>query len=88
MKKEILKVVFRKFKDGEIIAIFPEYGYKRNYKIESYVLNGQHIEVYSDIVDITTLATELEYKELLEEISCIYNDCSIKVLKKMKIKYK
>ena len=37
MKQE-LKVVFRKFENDEVIALFPQFTNKNNYKIESYIL--------------------------------------------------
>lgn len=87
MKKEVLKVVFRKFGDGEIIALFPQFTNKKKYTIESYMRIGQHGECDSLIVHSTKLAEESEYKELLNEIKNIYHEYDIKVMKKLIIKW-
>ena len=51
MKKE-LKVVFRKFDNGEIIAMFPQFGNKRNWRIDSYCINDWLSKI---VADLTTL---------------------------------
>ena len=86
MKKE-LKVVFRKFDDGEIIAMFPQFGNKRNWKIDSYMHIGQHGECDPMITNITKLATESEYESLLKEIQSIYHEYDIRVMKKLHIEW-
>ena len=86
MKKE-LKVVFRKFDNGEIIAMFPQFTNKRNYRIDSYMHIGQHGECDPMIVHDTELATESEYESLLKEILSIYHDYDIRVMKKLNIKW-
>ena len=88
MEKQILKVVFRKFNDGEIIALFPQFTNKYNYKIDSYMHIGQHGEVdHHAILEQTKLATEEEYQALLNEIKSIYRDYDIKVMKKLNVKF-
>lgn len=70
----VLKVVFRKM-EGEIIALFPEHGFKRNYHVLAYVHNGQHIEVdYNSIIRASKPANVIEYSKLLEEIQSIYGE--------------
>lgn len=89
MKKQILKVVFRKFDNDEIIALFPEitFGYP-HYKMMSYMSIGQHYEVdHHAIIQQTKLATEDEYKTLLKEIEKVYHEYEIKVMKKINIKW-
>ena len=86
MKKE-LKVVFRKFDDGEVIAMFPQFGNKRNWKIDSYMHIGQHGECDPMITNITKLATESEYESLLKEIQSIYHEYDIRVMKKLHIEW-
>jgi len=77
MKKDNFKtkVVFRKFKDGEIIALFPFE--TQNYKNDclSYMHLGQHSEAsYFYCIQISKPATEKEYKDLFNELSEIgYN---------------
>ena len=86
MKKE-LKVVFRKFDNGEVIAMFPQFTNKRNYRIDSYMHIGQHGECDPMITNITKLATESEYESLLKEIQSIYHEYDIRVMKKLHIEW-
>ena len=86
MKQE-LKVVFRKFENDEVIALFLQFTNKNNYKIESYMHIGQHSECDPLIVHDTKLATENEYEPLLKEIESIYDDYEIKIMKKLNIKW-
>ena len=89
MEKQILKVVFRKFNDGEIIALFPQIKFGcPHYEIMSYMHIGQHTEVdHHAILEQTKLATKEEYQTLLNEIKSIYHDYDIKVMKKLNIKF-
>ena len=89
MEKQVLKVVFRKFNDGEIIALFPQIKFGcPHYEIMSYMHIGQHSEVdHHAVVEQTTLATEEEYQALLNEIKNIYYDYDIKVMKKLNVKF-
>lgn len=87
MNKKTLKVVFRKFKDGEIIALFPQFAHRKNYTIDSYMRIGQHGEADPAIVNDTKLASESEYESLLKEIKSIYHDYEIKVVKKLNVKW-
>ena len=89
MEKQILKVVFRKFNDGEIIALFPQIKFGcPHYEIMSYMHIGQHGEVdHHAILEQTKLATEEEYQTLLNEIKNIYHDYDIKVMKKLNVKF-
>ena len=89
MKKDkiVLKVVFRKFEDNQIIALFPEMTNKKLYRIESYMKFGQHSECDTDIVKITKPATESDYKELLKELQFIYDHCEFKIMKRLSVKW-
>ena len=89
MEKQVLKVVFRKFNDGEIIALFPQIKFGcPHYEIMSYMHIGQHGEVdHHAILEQTKLATEEEYQALLNEIKSIYRDYDIKVMKKLNVKF-
>ena len=82
---EITKVIFRKFKCGDVIALFPEE--VDGLYIWSYMHIGQHSTAdYSCVVNTTKLAKEPEYLELKKELESIgYN---LKVYKKAKVKYK
>ena len=72
------KVIFRKFADGEIIALLPEEVWC-GYLVTSYMHMGQHSEVdYYHIISVTKPATEQEYAPLLRELQKIgYNDLKI-----------
>ena len=78
-----MKVIFRKNKDGEIIAFFPEA--KVNYgNIMSYMHVGQHCEAsYLYYRDKTREAKYEEYKPLFDELSMIYNDCILEVKQRL-----
>jgi len=65
----VTEVVFRKFKDGEVIALFPYNIENYNGDIVSYMHVGQHdIADYNLVVNNTKIATEEEYKELKNEL--------------------
>lgn len=77
------KVVFRKFPDGDIIAMFYEDQRPSKYGLVcmSYMEVGQHGEASLDLVQSTELATPEEYADLKEELESIgYN---LDVRKKM-----
>ena len=80
-----MKVVFRKM-NREIIALFPEFSYKRNYKTSCYAHEGQHFECdYKEVIAHSYPASEYEYEPLLKELEVIYDN--IIVVKKSKIVY-
>lgn len=67
-------VVFRKFKDGDVIALFPELTNNRTYRIKSYEHVGQHGEAdYPEIIRCTSPAEPEEYYDLLTELKRYYN---------------
>lgn len=78
-----LQVIFRKEKDGNIIAFFP--GMKCSYgRIGCYCHIGQHDE--ADILYYmydTKRATEKEYLPLLKELQGIYDDCKITIRQRL-----
>ena len=71
---EITKVIFRKFKEGDIIALFPDTT-SESYTTLSYMHVGQHCDVpYNQTIKETKLATESEYQSLKGELEDIgYN---------------
>ena len=75
------KVVFRKYKDGQIIALFPDI-INRNY-IMSYTHIGQHSNADRSIVYDTKPATEEEYKELYAELVNEVGYDDLQVVKKL-----
>lgn len=68
-----MDVVFRKFKDGEVIALFCDSAKDCNpgYVI-SYLHVGQHGEAAADIGRTLRLAKPREYAALLAELTDIY----------------
>lgn len=70
------KVIFRKYKNGDIIALFPEdTGDMSPYTCASYMHVGQHSAAdLQHVVWQTKPAKPIEYKDLEEELSRIgYN---------------
>jgi len=66
------KVVFRKFKEGDIIALFPRLpGTNDPYTCSSYMHTGQHGSTDPGIVNITELAKPTEYASLAKELRSI-----------------
>jgi len=67
------QVIFRKEKDGEIIAVFPYLIYQGVF-ITCYAHVGQHSSMDWNYFDQTKPATEDEYKDLQKELTNIgYN---------------
>ena len=64
------KVVFRKFKNGQIVALFPEIR-ERGGMVESYMHIGQHAAADPLIVHDTKPATPDEYRALAAELAAI-----------------
>lgn len=61
------RVVFRKFKDGEVIALFPDQYSPRTGMIGSYMHNGQHSDTQPHVGD-TTPAEYHQYHDLYMEL--------------------
>lgn len=71
------RVIFRKFSDGEIIAIFPDMPYS-DHLTTCYAHNGQHGSCDRGIIDITKLATLQEFNPLHRELFQIgYDDLRV-----------
>lgn len=83
---QTIKVNFRKYRDGQIIALFPEIGWGK-YEVCSYMHIGQHGSAdYTQIIAATKPATKEEYTPLLSELAAIgYGD--IKPVKKARVNY-
>ena len=74
--REKTNVVFRKYPDGEIVALFPHEKWNmEESECACYHHNGQHgAAEYGFVINRTVPATEAEYKELVEELEEIgYN---------------
>jgi len=69
------KTIFRKFKDGEVIALFPETPTDLDGKYcNSYMHIGQHGSAnYQGLLKDTVLATPEEYTELKRELETHYD---------------
>lgn len=82
-----MKVVFRIFRDGQVIALFPEESDKRTGETMSYMHIGQHGGAdYHGVIQQTKPATESQYLPLLNELMSIgyYN---LQVRQKSKLKW-
>lgn len=66
------KVVFRKWKDGDIIALFPDDVNPHDGTVTSYMHVGQHGAAdYAGVIAATQPAHEQEYHDLLAELKQI-----------------
>ncbi len=82
------KVVFRKYKEGDIIALFPEETNRRNLMIMSYQHIGQHGEAdYEVVIKGTKPATEQEYTPLLNELTNQVGYENLRIMKKCRPKF-
>lgn len=72
---ETTKVIFRKFPDGDVIALFPEHAATRSpYTCSSYMHIGQHAAANLQAMTRLKKATRKEYAELAKELRRIgYN---------------
>ena len=77
-----VKVIFRKDKEGNIIAFLPELRVNRG-NIMSYMHIGQHGEASYQFYAETKRADESEYNSLLDELKRIYDDCTLVVKQKL-----
>ena len=73
-----VKVIFRKDKNGNVIAFLPELRVNRG-NIMSYMHIGQHGEASYQFYAETKRASETEYNPLLDELKRIYDDCILVV---------
>ena len=71
--KEKMIVIFRKFKDGDVIAFFPtETGSNDLWTCESYMHVGQHSSASTDLITSLEKCTHLEQYDLFQELNGIY----------------
>lgn len=81
------KVVFRKCKNGDIIALFPEIPAAFG-EVASYThINGHGGSHYKLVMNSTKSATEADYMPLFNELVAKYG-YQLDVRKKMKVKSK
>ena len=77
-----VKVIFRKDKEGNIIAFLPEL--RVNYgNIASYMHIGQRSEASYWFYKETKKVDKSEYNSLLDELKNIYDDCTLVVKQKL-----
>lgn len=76
-----LTIVFKRI-GNEVLAVFPfeRWSY---YEVASYAHVGQHGGCHWAVPYELRTATPEEYLDLLNELKDIYDDCQIKVLKRM-----
>lgn len=78
-----VKVIFRKDKEGNIIAFLPELRVNHG-NIMSYMHIGQHSEASHQFYAETKKANESEYNSLLDELKSIYDDCILVVNQRLR----
>ena len=79
-----VKVIFRKDREGNIIAFLPELRVNRG-NIMSYMHTGQHSEASYEFYLTTRKANKNEYTDLFAALRNIYDDCELVL--KQKINY-
>ncbi len=84
-KVENEKVIFRKYPDGDIIALFPEIAVDNTgYNCESYLRVGQHGAANPRIVTSQTKpASQKEYQHLFDELTNMVG-YDLKVIKRFR----
>ena len=82
MKKKQLKVIFKKDKEGNIIAFLPDIEVNFG-NIMSYAHDGQHSETDIEYYWSLKKAEQEEYKSLLNELKMIYNDYDILIRQRL-----
>tara|TARA_B110000977_G_scaffold31714_1_gene42061 strand:+ start:4911 stop:5153 length:243 start_codon:yes stop_codon:yes gene_type:complete len=75
-------VTFRKFTDGDVIALFPKLftgqDNQGNQFIMSYMHIGQHGDASDDLIDDLSPATANEYSDLKTELTSIGYELEVK----------
>lgn len=72
-------VIFRKFRDGDVIALFPcEPGTNDPWTCQSYMHVGQHGSASSELHTRTKPASEQEYRDLKRELEAIGYNLTVK----------
>lgn len=74
-EKTFTQVMFRKFENGEIIALFPSMIVNSYNECGSYMHFGQHSPAdYDAVIEMTTQATKEEYTPLYKELLSVGYD--------------
>ena len=67
--KQPTVVLFRKYQNGEVVALFPDIPFDNKGNVSCYSHIGQHSAAdYEDVIADTLPAREQEYRHLLEEL--------------------
>ena len=77
-----VKVIFRKDREGNIIAFLPELRVNHG-NIMSHMHIGRHSEASYQFYAETKKADDSEYNSLLGELKRIYDDCTLVVKQKL-----
>lgn len=87
-KRQLTRVVFRRFKEGETIALFPIYAGERAWKCRHILYaHGQHAAAdYAGVIAVTRPATGEECQELLAELTSVGYD-NLHILRRAKPKF-
>lgn len=87
-KRQLTRVVFRRFKEAEIIALFPYMPWNAHGNaVSSYMHTGQHAAAdYAGVIAVTRLASGEEYRELLAELTSVGYD-NLHILRRAKPKF-
>ena len=79
--REDLPIIFRKWKNGDVIAFFPtEVDSLNQNECMSYMHTGQHGNATASLIAELNNCYEVEYKTLLKELKGIYSDCNLVVV--------
>ena len=75
-------VIFRKFKLGDVVALFPELLTSRSNNGEQFILSYMHVGQHSDasptLINSLSPATANEYRDLKNELISIGYDLEVK----------
>lgn len=90
MEAETTDVIFRKFRDGEVIALFPGIaGTMDPWSCSSYMHVGQHGAAgLHSIAAHTKLASEREYAPLKRELESVPYEYRLRVVKRATSKHR
>ena len=77
-----MRVIFKKFDTGEIIAFFPDNPWDQVGNLTSYIHEGQHGAASQALFDELELATKKEYMPLLSELKNLVGYKNLIICKK------
>ena len=78
--KNHLEVIFRKFPECDVVAIFPDFNWDKS-TITAYQHIGQHGGISKNYLEFTEPCEYEEYSSLLEELKIIYDEFELIPLK-------